>query len=322
MDPLFVQHMRYKLQKRMSRLNSVPFTVFDMTLRQFWRFFDGHPTYLGVAEELMARFPEIQQDVGRILAGEALHGETEEEAAALGYAVLRRIAEDDAVSTLNLAYSGARSVEERLEVNRQVLLDPFYEYLDEQLDDQRAMLALLMRYKHRSEWFHRDHLYELMSKTPRRAEANLALDLYSFLYDQGIDFTIEPSSITGEVDMIAAQDPSDPVVLDAKIFDGDSRGKRYIQKGFAQIYTYTQQYNEPFGYLVIFKATDRDLSFSLRRSRFTPTVVHNHKTVFLLTIDVFPHEMPVSRRPPLGGVQITEEELIGVADESEIDQAG
>jgi len=180
------------------------------------------------------------------------------------------------------------------------------------------MLALLIRYKHRSEWFHREQLWSL-SQAERRGEKLLALDLYSYLYDQGIDFTIEPSSITGEVDLIAAQDTLDPLLLDTKIFDGDSRGKQYIRKGFAQLYTYTQQYNQPFGYLVIYKITDRDLRFSLQIHGDIPVVVHNHKTIFLITIDIHSHDKPVSQRPPLRAIEITEEELTGMLGEADGD---
>ena len=61
---------------------------------------------------------------------------------------------------------------------REVFLEPFYEYVDEHLDGQRAMLALLLRYKQRSEWFHRDRLWRLTQDDKRNAERLLALDLY------------------------------------------------------------------------------------------------------------------------------------------------
>jgi len=214
---------------------------------------------------------------------------------------------------LSLGVSSVRHVSNIQGILKEYL-EPFCDYVDEQLDDQRVMLALLMRYKHRSEWFHRNHLWDL-SQTPRYAEKLLALDLYSLLYDQGIDFTIEPSSITGEIDLIAAQNTKDPLLLDAKIFDGDSRGKYYIQKGFNQIYTYTQQYNEPFGYLVIYKTVEKDLRFSLKLSSNIPLVVHNHKTIFLITIDIYQHSKPVSQRPPLKAIDIAEEELIDILEE-------
>lgn len=314
MDPQYIQNLRYKLQKRMRRLNSVDIEIFGGSLTQFWQFFDGTPTLKGIAEQLQYQIPSASSDVDRILAGEKLTGESDIEAAALGYDFMRRLLSlsDGGRSILNVGWNYAEVTKpnEALELVRDLFLEPFYEYVDEHLDDQRAMLALLLRYKHRCEWFHRDRLWQLTQDNSRNAEKSLALDLYSYLHDQGIDFMIEPSSLTGEIDLIAAQGSTDPLLADTKIFDGDSRGKHYIRKGFNQIYTYTQQYNEPFGYLVIFKTTDKDLRFSLSApSRDIPVVIYNHKTIFLVTIDIFPHSKPVSQRDPLKAVELTEEEL-------------
>lgn len=320
MHPEFVQNLRYKLQKRVRRLNSVEWQMFIPALRQFWRFFDGNPVYSAIAELLIVGFPELSNDVKRIMGGEGLVGGTEEEAAAIGYALLRQVSEFDGIQSVYgfaANFGPASKAYEAVETIREVFLEPLYEYVDEQLDDQRAMLALLLRYKHRSEWFYRDHLGAIVEREPQRGEKLLVIDLYSYLYDQGIDFAIEPSSITGEIDLIAAQGSEDPLLADAKIFDGDKRGKAYIRKAFNQIYTYTQQYNEPFGYLVIFKTTDRDLHFSLSTvSCNTPVVVYNHKTVFLLTIDIYRHPKPVSQRDPLKAVEITEEDLIETIEDA------
>jgi hypothetical protein len=314
MDPLFVQNLRYKLQKRIGRLNSVEPGTFHFALIQFWRFFDEQPMFVGISAGMLAQVPDYETSVDRIFAGEQLHGSTEVEAAALGYGVLRRLAGMEELAFHRLPYTRAARSGEKLDLMREIFLDPFYEYVDEQLDDQRAMLALLLRYKHRSEWFHRERLFTLCQEETAHAENRLALDLYAFLYDQGIDFTIEPSSITGEVDLIAAQNTPDPLLLDAKVFDGDGRGKVYLRKGFGQVYTYTQQHNEAFGYLVIYKTTDRDLRFALRRATEIPVVVHNHKTIFMITVDIFPHDKPVSQRRPLQAIEITEEELTGMLD--------
>jgi hypothetical protein len=101
-----------------------------------------------------------------------------------------------------------------------------------------------------------------------------------------------------------------------RFFYGEGRGKAYIQKGFNQIYTYTQQYNEPFGYLLIYKTCEKDLRFSLKLSSNISMIMHNHKAIFLITIDLYPHEKPVSQRPPLKATEITEDELIEIIEEN------
>jgi len=269
LDPVYIQNLRYKLQKRIGRLNSVDDgDLFLITLSQFFRFFDQQTTFTGITEVLLSKFPDLEEVVERIISrNESLYGDSEEEAAAIGYQVLRKLKDDpDKLFKLGFAYRRTGKIHEAIEAIREIFVEPFYEYIDENLDDRRAMLALLMRYKHRSEWFQREKLWEY-SKIERRAEKALALDLYSYLYDQGIDFVIEPSSITGEIDLIASQDTDDPVLLDAKVFDGEGRGKSYIRKSFNQIYTYTQQYNEPFGYLVIYKTCERAVIGDVRAER-------------------------------------------------------
>jgi len=235
MDPQIVQNIRYKLQKRILRLNSIDPQMFIPTLKQFWVFFDNNQVFVGIIESLISSFPELDNTVERIFNGEGLVGSTEEESAAIGYAMLQRVSNsDNDVSFLNLArkYGPSSKISEALETFKDVFLEPFYEYLDESLDDQRAMLALLFRYKHRCEWFHRERLWNMIRHDSRRAEKSLALDLYEYLHTQGIDFNIEPSSISGEIDLIAAQGSDDPLLLDTKIFDADkqSREDLYLQR--------------------------------------------------------------------------------------------
>lgn len=326
MDPKYIQHLRYKLQKRVARLNSVQAAYFVPTLVQFMGYFDDVPTFTGIVELLLTEFPELDKIVDQILDEKISYmGNTENEAAALGYLILRKISEQSLDKAQNELRYVSRAYgydpDDKIEVVREIFLEPFYEYIDEQLDDQRAMLMLLLRYKHRSEWFRRDHLWEL-SQIEQKGEKELALDLYAYLFDQGLDFHIEPSSITGAIDLIAAQDTEDPLLLDTKIFEGDKRGKAYICKGFQQIYTYCQQYNEPFGYLVIYKTTDRDIHFALETTRYsnTPVMSYNNKSIFFLVIDIFPHEKPVSQRSPIKMIEITDRDLAEAIRDAELEK--
>lgn len=60
--------------------------------------------------------------------------------------------------------------------------------------------------------------------------------------------------------MVAAQTGEYPLIADAKIYNPDKgKGKDYIAKALNQIYIYTQDYNEPFGYMVVYKTSDDEL---------------------------------------------------------------
>jgi len=267
------------------------------------------------------RVSDVQRKIEKLLnqkQNQVLYCETEEEATTIDYCSLRQPNKLNNVPQIQrpaLNYNRSDKLSEVLDCIRDICLETFYEYVDEKLDAQRAMLTLLMRYKLRSEWFYRDHLLKI-SQTKGGGEKALALDIYSYLYDQGIDFTIEPSSITGEIDLMAVQNTENPLLLDTKIFDGKGRGKTYIRKGFNQIYTHTQQYNEFFAYLLIYKTTEKDLRFSLRLSGNIPMVIHNHKTIFLITIDLYPHDKPASKRSLIKATEITEQEFIDIIEES------
>lgn len=175
-----MQDLRYKLQKRVRRVNSVDPAQFPVALTQFWAFFDAMPTFVGIAQHLTAEQPAARETVDMLFAGQRLVGTTEEEAAAIGHEVLRRLAHETNLGTFitlagELTIARPKELGEAVEVLRGAYLEPFYEYIDEALDDQRAMLALLIRYKRRSEWFHRERLWQLQLSDSRNAERHLAL---------------------------------------------------------------------------------------------------------------------------------------------------
>jgi hypothetical protein len=174
------------------------------------------------------------------------------------------------------------------------------------------MLVLLKRYKHKCEWFVRDQLFRLWEGQTEKGEKVLAKHFYEYLYDQGIDFHIEPSSASGEIDLLGDQVGDDRLVADAKIFNPDKgRGKAYLAKGFNQIYKYLLDYNESVGYLVIFNTSDKDLAFALSTQQSSaPYLRLNHKTIYFITINISPRLESASKAGRVYSVQITDEDLI------------
>lgn len=316
MDKSYIQNLRYKLQKRYRKLNSADYKHFDIALLQFWKYLMSYPVYKGILDLLEMRSKKSKDDVDKILNEKvALFGEDENEAIDIAYLIVKKSLEaenSDVIFRVAFHYSHKGDRNEALDYWKDVFLEPLYEFIDEQLDDQKAILSLLNRYKCKCEWFQREYLYNLWESNTKRGEKLLANNLYEYLYDQGIDFFIEPSSISGEVDLISAQSSDDPLLADIKIFNpSKSKGQQYICSGFNQVYTYTLDYNEPFGYLIIFKTCEDDLRFSLANQEIsTPFVLHNNKTIFLITIDIFPHSKSASKRGTLKTIEITEDDLI------------
>jgi len=307
-----LQDLRYKLQKRVQRLSSAPFDGIRTELVRFFEFFDANPTLRAVARELTAKFPRIGEELDAAFAKrQTLEGSTEDEHAAIGLNILRRVA----VSTEQIPFLSfvpkARDFHKALDHFRDRYLDPFYEYVDEHIEERNLVLSELLRFKHLAEWFRRDELWSRWKSQTRSGERALAFAVYEFLYEQGVDFHIEPSSVSGEVDMVSAQHSLTPLVADVKIYDPkSSHGSTYIRRGFYQVYRYLHDFNQPIGYLVVFKGSDRLLVFSgaTNNAEQVPYLTIHDKTIFLIQIDIFPHEEPASKRG------VPEEDVISEAD--------
>ena len=111
----------------------------------------------------------------------------------------------------------------------------------------------------------RDDLRTKFSADTKKGEKTLACDLYSYLHDQGLEFSIEPASISGRADLVSAQNGPDRLVADVKVFEPQrSKGMEYLRSGFNQVYQYIKDFNDSFGYLVVFKTCHDDLSINAR----------------------------------------------------------
>ena len=178
------------------------------------------------------------------------------------------------------------------------------------------MLALLRKYKHRCEWFRRrDLLHKWRAKT-RQGEKALLDDLCEYLHDQGVEFHIESKSASGRIDLISAQSGPDRLAADAKIFNPQGgQNAAYLARGFRQVYDYCNDFNEPIGYLVIFKTCKQGLSITgAHQELAVPFITHNNKTIFLLIIDIFYYRQSASKRGKVKAHKITPEQLVKSLD--------
>ena len=322
-----VQQLRYKLQKRFRKVNSAGYQTFHFSLMRFWQFLNANEMFAGVLEQAANLVPEGKADGDKILAGEALYGETEDEEACLAYWVIKGCVESETGgrnrTEIDIAhsYSNESNHDQALEQFKDVIVEPLYEYIDEQLDDQRAVLGVLRRYKHNCEWFRRDELLGIYNEELERSkeagknsrgEKRLALHLYEYLHNQGVSFSIEPSSVSGEADLISSQETDDPLVADVKLFaPASNKNKAYLISGFQQVYQYTLDFNEPFGYLVIFKTCQEGLAVSSSQQEQSASFVTlNGKTIFFVIVDLYAHEQSASKRGKLKSYVIGEDELV------------
>lgn len=320
-----LQNLRIKLRRRVDRLNIINDNnqTFNFAIKQFWKFLNDQSIFVGILHDLELRHKQISGQVNHIFTNKKpVYFNREEEQAAAAHVLLgicNGASSDQSLeSELGRIYTGSNKTSEKFDAFR-LFIDPLIYYLEEHLDDQRVILELLKRFKHRCEWFAKDRLYASWKKyrKSKKGEEKLNFELYEYLYDQGLNIVLDPKSISGKADLVAAQNSDDPLIADSKVFAPPSLAQDYLRKGFNQVYIYTQDYNEPFGYLVIFKTCEEDLKISIKHEKHsTPYVIHNNKTIFIITIDIYPHDRTASKRGPLKPYLLTEDSLIGVIEES------
>ncbi|MGK7919804.1 MAG: hypothetical protein AB4080_07325 [Trichodesmium sp.] len=328
MNQVYLQLFRDKLQRRFEQLSNSKHHSFHNYLIMFWNFIQ-FPPFKSILEDLAYLYPEQETKAKNLIKNELSvsksWSQTYKEHYSLTYFIIKECVEFENdgrtryIGEIYYKYDLSKPSDNTV-INAFIsnVVRPLYEYINESLEENIVISYFLDRYKHRSEWFKRENLYNLYKNKTQKGEKNLCLNLYEYLFEQGIDFSIEPWSISGEADLVLDKSSDYPLIADAKIFDGKDKNKSYLLKGFRQIYQYTLDYNQPFGYLIIFKVCEEDLKFEVaQNNQPVYCVVHNNKTIFFLTIDIYPHEQPASQRKKLKSYIIKESELI---KEMEIEQ--
>ena len=311
MDSSYIERIRGKLQKRLNRLSATGFPAFHFVLLRTWWFLQEDEIIKGILDSLERQFPEAAADADKILQGISRVGLSESSNSAICYWVVKKcmsIDDPEIEKYIGHILDVGGNFDDHVQNFFRSFVQPLFDYIEEEIDDRRITLSLLKKYKHRCEWFRREQLLDACKADTQRSEKTLAFDLYEYLHDQGLQFHIEPQSDSGRVDLISNQSGKDRLVADAKLFNPEGgQNASYIVKGFRQVYDYTKDFNESFGYLVIFKTCEQDLSIPTQNQEAAiPFITHNNKTIFIVVIDIFrylnPPELPM---PRTGGGGIT-----------------
>jgi hypothetical protein len=306
MDSQYLQRQRFQLQKRVRRLNSCSHALFHSSIVQFWHYLHEQPLFAGVLAKLEAQAPSHADDIAELNSQQGVHNfATEGEMLDYCFRVLEYCARQPLVLNgypaspeVSIAYavSNEKQHDDALNGFREFFLEPFYEYLDDALDQPAAVLSLLTKYKKRVEWFYREELQSVATQ----GERALARHLYAYLHDQGLEFSIEPQSASGEADLV-----SKDLVLEAKVFDGVGRGVAYLASGVHQLHTYARDFNQTCGYLVVYRTCPEDLHFEFAtQDSLFPFLTVAGKTIYIVMIDICPHEASASKRGTLKAVSV------------------
>jgi hypothetical protein len=307
MDSQYLSQHRQLLQRRIQRLNSCNHQLFHSGVVHFWAYLETHQIFGGVIAQLDASCPDHANKIHDSMNGEVPTFETEEQSRSFTFRLLQHCARvpiaggADPELDIGVGLGGAGQIDTALDNFRETYLGPFHDYLDEVLDQSAAVLSLLLKYKRKVEWFERD----AMATLALNGERALAEHMYGYLFDQGLDFQIEPKSISGEADLVAKD-----LVLDVKVFDGKKRSLTYIRNGLHQLLTYARDFHQATGFLVIYHTCPEDLQFGFDRpDSLVPFVRFDGRTLFMLVIDICHHEESASKRGLLKSFVLDEASL-------------
>lgn len=313
MDQLLLQRTRYVLRTRVRRVQSCPTPLFLAACKQLRLWISEHPVLNALVHSLGNVPGEYGQQIDRILreaptvTGSFDQGfysaRTSEEHAALCLRIVSALADLDRIGEAHkrefvvrclggyLTDGNYFKVDDAIQVLRDVAVDGLYEYLDESLDARNVLYAVLLKYKQRSEWFRRERLRHVAHAglEGRRGERALALDLYEYILDQGVEFFIEPWSGSGEADLVLRDSDGGYVIIDAKYLAEDATRSKIVQRitaGLNQVYRYCDDYGEAAGFLVVFNETPGKVRLGLPESDGLRFLVIGGRTVYYLAINL------------------------------------
>jgi hypothetical protein len=196
----------------------------------------------------------------------------------------------------------------------QRIIRPLIDYLGEQIVGETAILYALERYVRRVEWFDRDELHARYRENTGNGEKTYEKDMRRFLFAEGISMPFsQAQSASGLSDVLAELDTDDPLVCELKIFDGKSRGKRYLAKGVNQAAHYAADCAKTAAYLVIINLSGRQLALPSDRPAnvWPPNVELAGVHVHLVAVRALP-TAPASQHGRATPVTISRADLIDV----------
>lgn len=311
---LVFRDLRARLQRRKNRIATADYQLFPNELKLFLQFIKENPFLNNLLKEIPSYLDSAEELAEEITNGKRRVFQSELETVSMCKSILEWCSEginfnDRCAIFVKLLDHSNDDKSKFVEV----YLDPFYYYLDEHIDDCDSVLYLLWKFKQRCEWFDRERLYQIYINNTEKGENLLKRELQKFLFDQGIDYPFsEPLSPSGRPDLVAELQSKNPLVLELKLFDPERRkDKGWIGQGFRQCFEYAKDYNKSTGYLTIFNLTDAELIFKLKKvTDWPPRIEVGDKTLFLITVDLKPKEIPASRQPAIETVEIDEDFLL------------
>ena len=321
---LNLRNLRIQVQQRRSRLHRSTHEYYDAELLYTFQFLNKNAYTRNLLTTIESNtdvdFDEWVGQLGSAYGVGVQFPRTEAGKAKVCLGILRHcVAKDTNSNALGWAryFSDKSNFNENLSEFTSAVIDPLFNYLDDEIDEIGNVLYVIERFKLKAEWFKRSEFYSLYENDTSTGEKNLDRELRSYLFDGGIDYPFsEPGSPSGKADIVAMLGSEDPLVLEVKVFDPRrNRNKAHIRQGFHQALKYASDYNQDTGYLVIFNCSKNPLLVSQNETPVTefPTrVFYASKSFFVIPIDINPDAESASKENPANRQNLDINDLTGV----------
>ena len=311
MDDQLIQRSRYVLKTRIRRAKTCPRNLFPSACNHFLNWVNNHPIFSGALITLRTNKSGFKDELNSFIRKKEksdadfeafkYSATTTIEHSAVCLFIIEFIAnmtEEEILYsrfyfdlTYYLLNNFQHETDDQLETLRNVALDGLYEYLDEQIDGRNALYGIILKYKQRSEWFRRERLRDIVMQgvEGKSGERALTVDLQEYIFNQGVEFYIEPSSSSGEADLIIKASEGKSIIIDAKYIKSESTRSDIVRKigsGFHQVIRYCEDYNEHEGYLVTFVNLDKRIDLELDEVDGIKFFRIGSKVIYHLFVDI------------------------------------
>jgi hypothetical protein len=340
MDPQLVQRTRYVLRSRVRRTQTCPIALFPSACKQLVDWLSNHPIFSSLIRQLETRAVADVERIRALSSNNQMQGgvtplgqytaTTIDDHAAICWAITHLVSQiAPNLGTIRGIYNAINNyltdddsfvdLDKTVETIRDVAIDGLFEYLDEKLDSRNITYGLLLKYKQRSEWFHRSRLRAIADGEfeGKSGEKALAVDLQEYVFDQQVEFVIEPVSASGETDLVLKDPEGGRLILDDKYIAEDASRSEIVRKlseGFHQVYRYCVDFNEPDGYLVVFIRSAKRIALELEQSDGARFLRLGGKNIYYIEVHVS-EEPSASRSGRAEEIQISRDELIKTVED-------
>lgn len=337
MDWTALERSRTLLQRRVARAMKCPDMSFGSECYQLLTWLRAHPVLGTEIERIGEPTKSVVQaisDIDNGLGGPKeiqVHRrlpDDERERVALYLAVLKACADNrkGAPSTEQIRWKylsqilvGQIDYHQYLPLTilREVALDGLAAYFEERIEIGYGLLETALRYKQRSEYFHRKRLRDLADGTAGglTGERALARDLYEYVFDRNLEFTIEEDTGGGWPDLVMRTPTGGFGVLDAKYLkEGTlSAFRNALARGFHQVARYCATKNESWGVLAAYLNTEQYPAPELERADGLAFLTINSVRIYFVMIDIFDRPSG-SKLEAAAEVRISRGDLMAVPD--------